>query len=199
MTRLTCFSGIKQIKYQLIWLIFKIIIEGALEVFSLLKFTSSAIPFSYLQRSPTSGSFPMSYLFASGSQSIAASASVLSVNIQGWFPLGLTGLISLMSKGLSSLLQHHSSKVLILQCSAFFMVQLSHPYMTTGKIIALTRRTFVGKVRSLLFHMLSRFVIAFLPGSRCLLILWLQSPSTVIWEPRRIKSVTASTFPFYLP
>ena len=136
MTRLTCFSGIKQIKYQLIWLIFKIIIEGALEVFSLLKFTSSAIPFSYLRRSPTSGSFPMSYLFASGSQSIAASASVLSVNIQGWFPLGLTDLISLWSKGLCrSLLQHHNSKASILQHSAFFMVQLSCWYMTTRKTI----------------------------------------------------------------
>ena len=134
MTRLTCFSGIKQIKYQLIWLIFKIIIEGALEVFSLLKFTSSAIPFSsYLQCSPTSGSFPMSHLFASGSQSIAASASVLSVNIRGWFPLGLTDLVSLRSKGLSGVSQHHNSKASLLQHSAFFMVQLSCWYMTSGK------------------------------------------------------------------
>ena len=91
---------------------------------------------------------------------------------------------------LKSLLQHHSSKATILQCSAFFIVQLSHPYMTTGKIIALTRWTFVGKVMSLLFNMLSRLVIAFLPRSKCLLISWLQSPSAVILEPRKIKSFT---------
>ena len=82
---------------------------------------------------------------------------------------------------LKSLLQHHSSKASILRCSAFFTVQLSHPYMTTGKTIALTRQTFVGKVMSLLFNMLSRFVIAFLPRSKCLLISWLQSPSVVIF------------------
>ena len=84
---------------------------------------------------------------------------------------------------LKSLLQHHSSKAVILQCSAFFTVQLSHPYMTTGKTIALTRRTLVGKVMSLLLNMLSRLVIPFLPRSKCLLISWLQSPSTVILEP----------------
>ena len=84
---------------------------------------------------------------------------------------------------LKSLLQHHRSKASILQCSAFFIVQLSHPYMTTGKTTALTRWTFVGKVTSLLFNMLSRLVIAFLPGSKRLLILWLQSPSAVILEP----------------
>ena len=84
---------------------------------------------------------------------------------------------------LKSLLQHHSSKVSILQCSAFFIVQLSHPYMTTGKTIALTRQTFVDKVRSLLFNMLSRLVITFLPRSKRLLISWLQSPSAVILEP----------------
>ena len=83
---------------------------------------------------------------------------------------------------LKSLLQHHSSKTSILQCSAFFTVQLSHPYMTTGKTIALTRRTFVGKVMSLLLNMLSRVVITFLPRSKCLLISWLQSPSAVILE-----------------
>ena len=91
---------------------------------------------------------------------------------------------------LKSLLQHHSSKASILLCSAFFTVQLSHPYMTTGKIIALTRQTFVGKVMSLLFNMLSRLVITFLPRNKCLLILWLQSPSAVILEPRKIKSAT---------
>ena len=93
---------------------------------------------------------------------------------------------------LKSLLQHHSSKASILWCSAFFMVQLSYPYMTTGKTIALTRRTFVGKVMSLLFNMLSRLVIIFLLKSKCLLISCLQSPSTVILEPRKIKSATVS-------
>jgi len=87
---------------------------------------------------------------------------------------------------LKSLLQHHSSKASILRCSALFIVQLSHPYMTTGKTIALTRRTFVGKVTSLLLNMLSRLVITFLPKSKCLLISWLQSPSTMILEPPKI-------------
>ena len=91
---------------------------------------------------------------------------------------------------LKSLLQHHSSKASILHCSAFFTVQISHPYMTTGKTIALTRWTFVGKVMSLLFNMLSRLVITFLPRSKRLLISWLQSSSAVVLEPERIKSVT---------
>ena len=94
---------------------------------------------------------------------------------------------------LKSLLQHHSSKASILRRSAFFTVQLTHPYMTTGKTIALTRRTFIGKVMSLLFNMLSRLVITFLPRSKHLLISWLQSPSAVILEPRKIKSDTVST------
>ena len=94
---------------------------------------------------------------------------------------------------LKSLLQHHSSKASILPHSAFFMVQLSHPYMTTGKNIALTRWTFVGKVMSLLFNVLSRFVITFLPRIKCLLISWLESPSAVILEPKKIKSFTFST------
>ena len=93
---------------------------------------------------------------------------------------------------LKSLLQHHSSKASILQHSAFFTVQLSHPYLTTGKTIALTRRTFVGKVMSLLLNMLSRLVITFLPRSKHLLISWLHSPSAVILEPLKIKSVTVS-------
>ena len=93
---------------------------------------------------------------------------------------------------LKSLLQHHSSKASILRHSALLIVQLSHPYMTTGKIIALTRWTFVGKVMSLLFHMLSRLVITFLPRSKRLLISWLQSPSAVILEPPKIKSVTVA-------
>ena len=91
---------------------------------------------------------------------------------------------------LKSLLQHHSSKASILRRSAFFMVQLSHPYVTTGKIIALTIRSFVGKVMSLLFNMLSRFIIAFPSRNKNLLISWLQSPSTVILEPKKIKSAT---------
>ena len=93
---------------------------------------------------------------------------------------------------LKSLLQYHSSKVSILRCSAFFIVQLSYPYMTTGKTIALTRRTLVGKVMSLLLNMLSRLVITFLPSSKRLLISWLQSPSAVILEPKKIKSVSVS-------
>ena len=94
---------------------------------------------------------------------------------------------------LKSLLQHHNSKASIFQCLAFFIVQLSHPYMTTGKTVALTRWTFVNKVISLLFYMLSTLVIAFLPRSKCLLISWLQSPSAVILEPIKIKSVIVST------
>ena len=93
---------------------------------------------------------------------------------------------------LKSLLQHHNSKASVLQCSAFFIVQLSHPYMTAGENIALTRWTFVSKIMSLLFNMLSRLVIAFLPRSKCLLISWWQSPSAVILEPKKIKSVIVS-------
>ena len=96
---------------------------------------------------------------------------------------------------LKSLFQHQNSKASILWHSAFFMVQFSHPYMTTGKTIALTRWTFIGKVMSLLFNTLSRFVIAFLPRSKHLLISWLQSPFAVIFEPKQIKSITVSTFP----
>ena len=99
----------------------------------------------------------------------------------------------MQSKGLSSLLQQHSSKATILQRSALFIVQLSHPYMTTGKTIALTRRTFVGKAMSLLLNMLSRLVITFLPRRKRLLLSWLQSPSAVILEPPQIKSDTVST------
>ena len=94
---------------------------------------------------------------------------------------------------LKSLLQHHSSKASVLRCSAFFIVQLSHPYVTTGKTIALTRQTFIGKVMSLLLNMLSGLVITFLPRSKHLLISWLQSPSAVILEPKKIKSATVST------
>ena len=121
---------------------------------------SSATPFSFcLQSFPRSRSFPMSQLFTSGGQSIgpSASASILPINIQSWFPLGLTGLVSLLSKGLfKNLLQHHSLKASVFQCSAFFMVLLSHLYLTTGKIIASTIRTFGSKVMYLFFNMLSR-------------------------------------------
>ena len=99
-----------------------------------------------------------------------------------------------VQRTLKSLLQHHSSKASILWCSAFFIVQLSHPYMTTGKTIALTRWTSIGKVMSLLFNMLSKLVMAFLPRSKHLLISWLQSPSAVILEPPKIKSFTVSIF-----
>ena len=108
----------------------------------------------------------------------------LPMNIQDWFSLGLTGLISLWSKGLSRIFSNTTVH--------FFIVQLSHAYVTTGKTRALTRRTFVGKVMSLLFNMLSRFVITFLPRSKCILISWLQSPSTINLVPNKIKSVTVS-------
>ena len=108
------------------------------------------------------------------------------------FRMGWLDLLAVQGT-LKSLLQHYSSKASILQRSAFFTVQLSHPYMTTGKTTALTKRTFVGKVMSLLFNMLSRLVITFLPRSKRLLISWLQSPSAVILEPKKIKSDTLST------
>ena len=152
--------------------------------------SSSIVPFSScLQSFPGSGSFPMSQFFSSGGQSIGASvlASVLPMNIQDWFPLGLTGLKGVaVQETLKRLLQHHSSKASVLRCSAFFIIKFSYPYMTTGKTIALTRPTFVGKVMSLLFNMLSRLVIAFLPRNKRLLISWLQSPSAVILEPKKI-------------
>ena len=100
---------------------------------------------------------------------------------------------------LKSLFQHHSSKGSVLWCSAFLMVQLSHPYMITGKTIVLTIQTFVGKVMSLPFKTLSRFVIAFLPRRKCLLISWLQSPTAMILEPKKMKSDTVSIFSPYLP
>ena len=112
----------------------------------------------------------------------------------GLISFGMDWLDLLAVQGtLKSLLQHHSLKASILQCSAVFIVQLSDPYMTTGKTIALTRWTFVGKVMFLLFNMLSRLVITFLPRSKNLLISWLQSPSAVIFKPRKIKSDTVST------
>ena len=153
--------------------------------------SSSVVPFSsHLQSFPASGSFPMSWFFAWGGQSIRVSASVISpcneysglISFRtDWFDL-------LAVQGtLKSLLQHHSSNASILQRSASFMVQLSRPYMTTGKNLAMTRQTFVGKVMSLLFNMLSKLVISFLPRSKHLLISWLQSPSAVILEPKKHK------------
>ena len=159
--------------------------------------SSSVVPFSPCPQSfPASGSFQMSQLSTSGGQSIgtSASTSVPAMNTQDWSPLGWTWLYLLAVQGtLKSLFQDHSSKASILQGSAFFIVQLSHPYMTTGKTIALTRQTFVGKVMSLLFNMLSRLVITFLPRSKRLLISWRQSPSAVILEPRKIKSASVSS------
>ena len=172
----------------------------------------SVMPFSYLifcrpfsscpQSFPASESFPMSQLFCmrwpkywSFSFSIIPSKEhpgLISFRMDWVDLLAVPGT-------LKSLLQHHSSKASIFRRSAFFTVQISHPYMTTGKTIALTRETFVGKVMSLLLNMLSRLVITFLPRSKCLLISWLQSPSAVILEPRKIKSDTVSTVSHLFP
>ena len=159
--------------------------------------SSPVIPFSCLQSLLALGSFPVSQFFAwvsslpkywSFSFSIRPSSEysgLISFRID-WFDL-------LAVQGtLKSLLQHHSSKASILQCSAFFMVQLSYLYTTTGKTIALTRWIFTDKAMSLLFNVLSRFVITFLPRSKCLLISWLQSSFAVILKPKKIKSVTVS-------
>ena len=155
---------------------------------------SSVIPFSScFQSFPASGSFPMSQFFPSGGQSIGSFSISPSNEYSGLISFRIDRLDSLAVQGtLKSLFQHHSSKAAILWCSSFFIAQLSHPYMTTGKTIALTRQTFVGKVMFLLFNMLSRLVIAFLPGNKNLLISRLQSPSAVILEPPNIKSLTVS-------
>ena len=137
---------------------------------------SSVVPFSsWLQSSPASGSFPVSQFFALGSQRIETSASACPSNeYTGLNSFRIDWLDLLVVQGtLKNLLQHHSSKPSILRRSAFFIVQLSHPYMTTGKTIAMTRRTFVGKVMSLLSNMLSMFIITFLPRNKHLLISWL--------------------------
>ena len=157
---------------------------------------------SCLQSFPASGSFQMSQFFTSGGQSIevSASASVLPINIQDWFPLGWTGWISLLSKELLSLLQHHNSKASVLQCSALFMVQLSHLYMTAGEIIAFSIKTFFSKVMSLLFNTLFMLALAFLPRSKQILVSWLQSPSAVILEPPQNKVWHCfHCFPIYFP
>ena len=156
-----------------------------------LTISSSVVPFSSCpQPFPTSGSFQIGQLFASGGQNIGSFSFNISPSNEhpGLISFRMDWLDLLAIQGtLNSLLQHHSSKASILWCSVFFIVQLSHPYMTTGKTIALTRRTFVGKVTSLLFNMLSRLVITFLPRSKCLFISRLQSPSAVTLEPQEIK------------
>ena len=167
-----------------------------------LTISPSVAPFSFcsLPSVPASGSFPVSWLFSSGGQSIwaSASASALPMNILGWFPLGLTSLISLHSRELSR--GFSSTTVWKHQ---FYTTQPSlwsnsHPYITTGKVIAFPISTFVSKVTSH-FNMLSKFLIAFLPRSKHLWISWLHSPSTVILETKKIKSVTTSTFsPFVM-
>ena len=162
--------------------------------------SSSVIPFSScLQSFPASESFPVSQFFTSGGQSIGASASTSirpSDDYSGVIFFRMDWLDLLAVQGtLKSLLQHHSSKAAVLWHSAFFIVRLSHPYMTTGKTIALTRQTFVSKVMSLLFNMLSRLVIAFLPRSKRLLISWLQPPSAVIWSPRKQSQPLFPLFP----
>ena len=163
--------------------------------------SSSVIPFSScLQSFPASGYFPMSQCFASGGQSIGVFSFSISPSNE------YSGLICFRMDWLDlpaiqgTLLQHHSSKASVLLHSAFLIVQLSHPHMTTGKTIAMTRWTFVGKVMSLPLNMLSRLVITFLPRSKHLLISWLQSPSTVILEPPKNKaSHCFHCFPIYLP
>ena len=137
--------------------------------------------------------FPMSQFFALDGQSFSFSINPSNEHSELIsFRMDWLDLLAVQGT-LKSLFQHHSAKASILQHSAFFIVQLSHPYMTTGKTIALTRWTFVGKVMSVLFNMLSRLVIGFLPRSKCLLMSWLQSPSAVILEPRKIKLATVST------
>ena len=157
-------------------------------------FSSSVVPFSHLQSSPALGSSPLSQFFISSGQiiGVSASASVLPMNTQDWSPLGWTGRISLQSKGLSRVfsnitVQNQQSSVLSFLCSP--KLTFIHDYWKTTD---LTRWTFVGKAMSQLFNMLSRLVITFLPRSKCLLISWLQSPSAVILESKKIKSLTVS-------
>ena len=156
--------------------------------------SSSVVPFSSCPQSfPASGSFqmrwPKYWSFSFKINPTNEHPGLISFRMD-WLDL------LAVQRTLKSLLQHHSSKASTLWHSAFFIVQLSHPYMTTGKTVALTRRTFVGKVMSLLFNMLSRLVITFLPRSKCLLISWLQSPSAVILGPRKIMSdIVSPLFP----
>ena len=147
------------------------------------------------QTFPASGSSQMSQLFTSRGQKYWSFSFNISPSNEhpGLTSFRMDWLGLLAVQGTLKSLKHHSSKESILRCSAFVIVQLSHSYMTTGKTIALTRWTFVDKVMSLLLNMLSKLVITFLPRSKCLLISWLQSPSAVILEPQKIKSVTIST------
>ena len=153
------------------------------------------VPFSScLQYFPASGSFQMSQFFASGGQSFSFNISPSNEYSGLIFRMDWFDLLAVQGT-LKSLLHYHSTKASIFQCSAFFIVQHSHPSMTTGKIIALTRWTIVGKVMSLVFNMVSRLVLAFLPSSKCLLISRLQSPSTVILEPQEISLSLHPLFP----
>ena len=165
--------------------------------------SSSVISFSSsLQYFPSSGSFPVSPLFASGGWSIgaSASASVLPMNIQGWFPLGLTGLIFLQSTGLSRVFSSITIwKRQFFWHLAFFMIQISHPYMTTEKTIALIRWTFVGKVMSLPFNRLSRLVVTFLPRSKCLNFMAAVTICSDFRAPQNKICHGFHFFPFYLP
>ena len=164
--------------------------------------SSSVVLFSScLQSFPASGSFQMSQLFASDGQNtgVSVSALVLPMNTQDWSPLAWTGWMSLQSKGLLRVFSNITVQKHQFLSTQLSLVQLWHPYMATWKTIVLTRQTFADKVMSLLFNMLSRLVITFLPRSKCLLISWLQSPSAVILEPRKIKSVLFPCFPIYLP
>ena len=165
--------------------------------------SSSVVPLSsHRQTFPASVSFPISQFFTSGGQRIgvSASASVLPMNIQDWFPLGWTGWISLQSKELSRVLSIITvQKASILCCSAFFIAQLSHPYMTTGKNIALNRWTIIGKVMPLLFNMLSRLVITFLPRSKCLNFMAAVTICSDFGAPRIKVCHCFHCFPIYLP
>ena len=157
---------------------------------------SSIVPFSSCPQSlPASESFPMSQLFTWGGQVLEFQLQHHSLQRNPRADLLQNGLVGspCSPRDSQESLLNYSSKASILRCSAFFTVQLSHPYMTTGKTIALTRRTFVGKVMSLLFSVLSRLDITFLPRSKCLLISWLQLPSAMILEPKTIKSDAVST------
>ena len=170
-----------------------------LSQWSHLTISSSVVCFSScLQSFPASGSFPVSQFLASGGQNIGSfSFSISPSNEYSGlisFRMDWLGLLAVWET-LKSLLQHHSSKASILQHSAFFIVQFSHLCMTTVKTVSSIRWTFVGKVMSLLFNMLSRLVITFLPRSKCLLISWLQSPSTVILEPPQIMTSLFPLFP----
>ena len=157
---------------------------------------------SCLQSCSASGSFQMSHVVTSGGQSIKSFRFSISPcnEYSGLisFRMDLLDLLDVQGT-LKSLLQYHGSKASILQRSAFFIVQLSHPYLTTGKTIALIRWTFVGKLMSLLYNMLSRLVVTCLPRSKRILISWLQSPSAVILEPPKISLSLFPLFPIYLP